>query len=138
MLKHCAICLAIATPATADMVVAAHTIRAQTLLSATDLAIQPGQMAGTVTNPNVLIGQEARVAIYAGRPIRLSDVGPPAIVERNQVVSLLFAQGVLSIATEGRALDRAGVGELVRVMNMSSRTTISGLVLPDGRIKVSN
>lgn len=138
MLRYCAICLFIAAPAAADMVVAAHTIRAQTLLSANDLAVQSGQMAGTAANPAELIGQEARVAIYAGRPIRLSDVGPPAIVERNQMVSILFAQDFLSIATEGRALDRAGVGEIIRVMNMSSRTTVSGRVLPDGRIKVSN
>lgn len=138
MLRYCAFCLLIAGPAAAEIVVAAHTIRAQTVLSANDLAVQPGQKAGTLANPAELIGQETRVAIYAGRPIRLSDVGPPAIVERNQMVSILFARGFLSIATEGRALDRAGVGEIVRVMNMSSRATVSGRVLPDGRIKVSN
>ena len=38
--------------------------------------------------------------------------------------------------TEGRAPDRGGVGEAVRVMNLTSRQIVSGTVAPDGSIKV--
>lgn len=124
-------------PAAADIIVAARTIRPQSVIARSDLAIQPGEAAGTTGSPADLIGKEARVAIYAGRPVRPSDVGPPAVIERNQIVPILFKRGGLSITTEGRALDRAGVGEVVRVMNLSSRTTVSGHVLKDGRVEVS-
>ena len=121
----------------ADMVLAAHTIRAQSIISAQDLVVKPGEAVGVAVDPAVLIGQEARVAIYAGRPVRLTDVGPPAVVDRNQIVPLIFQANGLRIATEGRSLSRAGVGEYVRVMNLSSRMTVTGQVLPDGRIMVS-
>ena len=81
--------LAFAGPALADTVVAAHTLRAQTIVTAADLAFEPGEIAGGTSDPNELIGMETRVAIYAGRPVRPGDVGPPAIIERNQIIPLL-------------------------------------------------
>jgi flagella basal body P-ring formation protein FlgA len=123
-------------PVQADTIVAARTIRAQTILTGQDLAIKRNDIDGGVTSDQ-LIGMEARVSLYAGRPISLTDVGPPALVERNQIVPLIYEVNGLRISAEGRSLARAGPGEYVRVMNMSSRTTIMGQVQPDGRIRIS-
>ncbi|MFN3207682.1 MAG: flagellar basal body P-ring formation chaperone FlgA [Roseovarius sp.] len=123
--------------ASADTVVAAQTIRPQTVLTTAHLALKPGDVTGGVEDPALLVGLETRTALYAGRPIRPGDVGPPAIVERNQIVPLIFAANGLRISTEGRSLDRAGPGEYVRVMNMTSRNTVTGRVGPDGRVLVS-
>lgn len=128
--------LVLPASAQADVIVAARTIRAQTILSAQDLVIKQGDSVDAVL-PEDLIGQETRVSLYAGRPIRISDVGPPAVVDRNQIVPLIYDRNGLRIATEGRSLSRAGPGEYIRVMNMSSRTTVSGRVMPDGRVLVS-
>lgn len=128
---------AFAAPVLADTVVAAHTIRPQTVLTAQDLVMKTGDVPGGLVDPAALIGMETRVALYAGRPIRATDVGPAAIVERNQIVPLIFERNGLRISTEGRSLDRAGPGEFVRVMNMSSRATVSGRVSADGRVLVS-
>ena len=49
---------------------------------------------------------------------------------------MIYADGPLRIATEGRALDRAAAGEAVRVMNLASRQTVTGTVAPDGSIEV--
>jgi flagella basal body P-ring formation protein FlgA len=122
--------------ALAETVVAARTIRAQTILTAQDLVVKPQQIVGTFDDPVMLIGMEARVALYAGRPIRQGDIGPPAIIDRNQIVMLIYMAGGLLISTEARALARGGVGDRVRVLNMSSRLTVEGLVLPDGRVRV--
>ena len=48
-----------------------------------------------------------KVALYPGRPILESQLGAPALIERNAVVRMPYARGALSIVTEGRALDRA-------------------------------
>ncbi|WP_420820885.1 flagellar basal body P-ring formation chaperone FlgA [Roseovarius dicentrarchi] len=126
-----------AGPSLADTVVAARTIRAQTLITAQDLAVKSVDVVGAIADPARVVGQEARVALYAGRPIRPGDVGPPALVERNQIIALIYDKSGLSITTEGRSLSRAGPGEMVRVMNMTSRITVTGQVLPDGRVFVS-
>jgi flagella basal body P-ring formation protein FlgA len=123
-------------PALADLIIATRTIRPQEILGPSDLLLQGGADQSNVTLED-LIGQEARVALYAGRPVRAGDVGPPAVVERNQVVSLIYLRGGLEIMTEGRSLDRAGIGDHVRVMNLASRATVSGRVTASGRILVS-
>ena len=82
------------------------------------------------------VGQEAKVALYPGRPILDSQLGAPALVERNAMVRMTYASGPLRIVTEGRALDRAGAGEPVRVMNLASRQTVTGTVAADGSIEV--
>ena len=131
------LCLLIADPALADIVVAARTLRAQTTLTPADLNVEPGDMPGTFAGKAELIGKETRVVLYEGRPILPEDIGPPALVERNQIVTLAYDRAGLSIRVEGRSLARAGVGETVRVMNLSSRSTLSGRVQADGTVLVS-
>jgi flagella basal body P-ring formation protein FlgA len=123
-------------PALAETVVATRTIRPQSILTAADLAVRDGRLPGAFERPDRLIGQETRVVLYAGRPVLPEDIGPPAVVERNQVVTLSYRRGGLVIRMEGRSLARAGVGEVVRVMNLQSRTTVSGRVRADGTVHV--
>lgn len=126
-----------AAPAPADTVVAVRTLRATALIGPADLAVVPGEVPGGLSDPARAIGQEARVVLYAGRPVLAADIGPPALVERNQIVRLIFRAGPVSMMAEGRALDRAGVGDTLRVMNLDSRNTVTGLVGPDGSVHVT-
>ncbi|MEM7596272.1 MAG: flagellar basal body P-ring formation chaperone FlgA [Pseudomonadota bacterium] len=122
----------------ADIVIATRTIRAQSVILPGDLTVAEGDLIGAAQDPGQVIGQEARIAIYAGRPVRLNDIGPPAVIQRNQLVPLVFQKNGLHITAEGRSLSRASPGERVRVMNLSSRTTVSGWVAPDGTVFVAN
>lgn len=130
-------CLMAGTPAAAQTVLAARTVRSQTILTPGDLKLSEIQVPGAFSSLDEILGQEARVVLYAGRPIRIEDVGPPAIIERNQLVTLLYSRNGLTIATEARALSRAGVGDRIKVMNLASRSTITGTVRADGIISVS-
>ena len=125
-----------ATPAYAQSVIAARTIRAQTIITAEDILITEDAIDGAYTRLDEVIGFESRVALYAGRPVRSGEVGPPALVERNQIVPLIYQGGGLVISAEGRALGRAGLGESIRVMNLASRQTVSGRIRADGTIVV--
>jgi flagella basal body P-ring formation protein FlgA len=126
-------------PATlwSESLIANRNIRPTTILTAADFTVIADRIDGAADHPDLAIGMEARVAIYAGRPIRPEDLGPPALVDRNQIVTLHFATGGLTIQAEGRMLDRGGYGDVVRVMNLASRTTITGTVQADGTIRVS-
>ncbi|MCE6960930.1 flagellar basal body P-ring formation protein FlgA [Cereibacter sphaeroides] len=135
-MRAAVILLLLAGAAQADSVVAARTVRALSVLGPEDLAMQPDDIPGALTDMLQAVGQEARVALYAGRPVRAADIGPPAIVDRNQIVPLAYALGALDIRAEGRALARGGVGDVIRVMNLSSRTTVSGRIAEDGSVRV--
>jgi flagella basal body P-ring formation protein FlgA len=120
----------------AQSVTPVRAIRAQTILAAEDLTLAEAAVPGAIADIAAAVGREARVTLYPGRPILGGQIGAPALVERNQLVRMTYAQGPLSIVTEGRALDRAGAGEPVRVMNLASRQTVTGTVTPDGGIEV--
>lgn len=132
MIRACLCLCLLAGPAFADTVVAARTIPAQSMIMPEDVMMNSRDIPGGVSDATQIIGMEARVALYAGRPIRQGDVGFPAVVERNQIIPLLFQQNGLVISTEGRALDRAGPGDLIRVMNISSRSTVTARIGTDG------
>ena len=121
----------------ADVVTPTRTLRPGTLITAQDLTIRDGLQVGAFDRITGVAGQEARVALYAGRPIPFEAIGPPAIVNRNQIVPLSFETSGLSITTDGRAMERGGVGDRIRIMNLQSRATLFGLVQANGTIKVT-
>lgn len=125
-----------ALPAQGESLVASRTIRAQSVLVPADVRSVDEAFVGALSDPASAIGLESRVTIYAGQPLRAADLGAPALIERNQIVTLIYQSGALMIATEGRALSRAGTGEAVRIMNLASRTTVSGFVADDGTVHV--
>ncbi|HGG63074.1 MAG TPA: flagellar basal body P-ring formation protein FlgA [Rhodobacteraceae bacterium] len=128
----------LAAPAAADTLVAARTVRSHAIITPADITIKDVVVPGALTFPEEAIGQEARVVLYAGRPIRPGDIGPAAIVDRNQIVRLIYKSGSLQIIADGRSLGRGGVGDYIRVMNLSSRTTVSGIIAADGSVTVGN
>ncbi|WP_368185780.1 flagellar basal body P-ring formation chaperone FlgA [Aestuariibius sp. HNIBRBA575] len=125
-------------PAFSETLLASRTIRSQEIIGPEDVVLAAGNYAGGVSDPSLLIGMEARVALYAGRPIRLGDVSTPAVVERNAIITLIYDRAGLVISTEGRALERAAAGDYIRVMNLASRTTITARVEENGSATVSN
>lgn len=136
-MRWCIAFLMMVQSVAADVVTPTRTLRPGSLIAASDLTIRDGEHPDAFDRITDVAGQEARVALYAGRPIPFEAVGPPSIVNRNQIVPLTFRASGLSITTEGRAMERGGVGDRIRIMNLQSRATLFGLVQPDGSIKVT-
>ena len=130
--------LLLADAAGADTVFAVRNLPAQTVIGPADVFVQPLDVPGAETRLDDVIGREARMTIYKDRPVLVAATGAPTIVQRNQVVPLIYQTGSLVIQAEGRALDRAGIGETIRVMNLASRQTVSGRIRADGTIAVGS
>ena len=120
----------------ADSLIAARTLQAHSVLQEDDMVLVAAELPGALTSPGLAVGQETRVAIYAGRPILASAVGPAALVERNQTVMLIYQSSGVSISTEGRALDRGAEGDRIKVMNNVSKVTVTGVIGPGGTVHV--
>ena len=128
----------LAAPAGAESLVALRTLPAQTVVTEADVALVEAQIDGALTAVAPALGQEVRTTVYAGRPLRAENLGPPALVDRNQTVTLVYLAGGLTILAEGRALARGAEGEVIRAMNLSSKTTVSGRVDGQGRLVVGD
>ncbi|QDC11493.1 flagellar basal body P-ring formation protein FlgA [Oceanicola sp. D3] len=136
MLRLLALLCLLASPLRAEMLVAARMIPAGSVLEPRDVLLREGRATGAVEAVEDAMGLEARVVLYPGRPIRAADLGPPALIDRNQIVTLVYRQNGLLIATEARALGRGGVGDMLKVMNLASRSTVTGQVDAAGRVIV--
>ena len=137
MIRIALLLLLVASAAHAEVVVAVRTIPANTIITADDISLHEIRGAEGETDPYLFVGMEARIALYSGRPLHLPDVRLPAIVERNQIIPLKFQNGNLIISTDGRSLARASPGEIIRVLNLASRTTVSAKIGTDGVAYVS-
>lgn len=135
-ISACILLIFACLPAWADIVVPTRTLRARHIVQSSDLTVQPGDALGALDDPRKIVGQEVRATLYAGRPVTQADFGPPALIERNDLVVLVFRQTGLTISTEGRALGRGAPGERIRAMNLASRTTVSGRISRNGNIEV--
>lgn len=123
-------------PGLADAVVATRTLRAGDVIQPSDVRLATDQN-GTLNDPAQAIGLETRVMVSEGRPLRPEHLSSPTLVARNQAVTIIYDKGPLRIEAEGRALTAGSAGQSVRVMNSSSRVTVTGRVSSDGTISVA-
>lgn len=132
-----AICFAFgAGPVMAETVFAQKTIRPREMITAEAIHLQDVRVAGGARTLEDVIGSEVKHAVYAGRPILSGNLVKAALIERNQVATAVFVLNGLTITTEARALERGAAGDVIRAMNLSSKSTLRTEVLADGSLKV--
>ena len=69
------LCLLPCAPVLADSVVPTRTIRAHAIIVEADVVLRPGTDGTGFARVADVVGQEARVVLYPGRPVMLDDVG---------------------------------------------------------------
>lgn len=114
-------------------IVAAHTLRVGTILGPDDLQMRDLEDQKRMDQ---MLGLEMRKAVYAGHPVTQAHLGPPTLVKRNEIVAMAYRTGSLGIRTEGRALTRGGKGEVVEIMNLTSRQTVRAVVVGTRQVEV--
>lgn len=96
-----------------------------------DVAIAPVAEAR-----RAIIGKSARRTLLPGEPIGPSDVGSPRVVTNGAEITLVYVEDGLTISTSASALQDGTAGEVIRVRNNDSGVIISGVVQPDGSVRV--
>jgi flagella basal body P-ring formation protein FlgA len=85
-----------------------------------------------------LVGKMAKRTLLPGRLIATIAVENPRAVSNGAEIKLVYRDGPLTIVTFAMALDNGAVGDTIRVRNSDSGTIISGIILPDGSVSVSD
>ncbi len=93
--------------------------------------------AGAAQRLDQVIGQQLRRPMASGMPFMAADLGAPAMVERNGLVTMLLEAPGLSLTAQGRALETGPRGSVVPVMNLASRNIVEGEVVGPGRVRVA-
>ncbi|NQU69446.1 MAG: flagellar basal body P-ring formation protein FlgA [Rhodospirillales bacterium] len=89
-----------------------------------------------VTEEESLIGQQALRTLAAGKPVRMRDVRSRVLVVKGSLATLMLKTNRMILSVRVLAMENAGMGETVRVLNTRSKKTIEGIVTGAGRIVV--
>lgn len=90
-----------------------------------------------VVDAQKLVGLTPRRGIPAMKPLTSSDVQMPVLVKKGDIVTIALKNGSISLTAQGRALDDGAEGAAIRVMNTSSKQTISAAVTGTGTVAVA-
>lgn len=82
------------------------------------------------------IGKRARVALATRRPVTLSMLASAPMVRKGDVVQLLIEAPGMRLSVAGEALESAGAGDRVRVVNPASKKEMTGQVVAHGTVVV--
>lgn len=92
--------------------------------------------ADAATDPDAVVGLAARRTLRAGAAVGGRDVSAPQVIKANDVVTLVFEDGGVSLTLQAKALSGGAVGETISAQNVTSRKTIQAVVAGPGQAVV--
>ncbi len=84
-----------------------------------------------------VVGKMARRTLLPGRAILPIAINNPRAVVNGAEVRLVYVDGGLTIVASASALQDGAVGDTIKVRNVDSGLTVSGIIQPDGSVRVS-
>lgn len=89
-----------------------------------------------ISDAGQLIGLAAKRGLRVGQPIRTSEVRTPRLVTKGQIVTLIVQTPSMTLTSQGRAMEEGGRGDVIRITNTQSRTTVEGTINRSGVVTV--
>ncbi len=83
------------------------------------------------------VGMQMRKQLRAGQALRVADLAKPDLVQRDQTVTLIYQSIGLYLTIRGKALEGGTEGDVVSVVNLQSKRTVSGVVIGRGQVSIS-
>jgi flagella basal body P-ring formation protein FlgA len=95
------------------------------------------EVGGDLAGRGLAVGMQARKQLRAGQALKTADLAKPDLVTRDQSVTLIYESTGLYLTIRGKALEGGTEGDVVNVLNLQSKRTVSGVVSGRGQVTVS-
>jgi flagella basal body P-ring formation protein FlgA len=125
---------------TVEAVVLARGVERNELIKSSDVVIErrpKAEVGNDVASRDRALGMQARRQMRAGQALKNADLAKPDLVQRDQSVMLIYETAGLYLTIRGKALEGGTEGDVVSVMNLQSKRTVSGIVVGRGQVAVS-
>jgi flagella basal body P-ring formation protein FlgA len=125
---------------TVEAAVLARGIERNELIKSSDVVIErrpKAEVGADAASRDRAVGMQARRQLRAGQAGRLADLAKPDLVQRDQSVTLIYETPGLYLTVRGKAQDSGTEGDVVNVLNLQSKRTVSGVVTGRGQVSIS-
>jgi flagella basal body P-ring formation protein FlgA len=125
---------------TVDAAVLARDVERNDVLKASDIVTErrpKAQVGNDATTRDRALGMQMRKQLRAGQALRSADLAKPDLVQRDQTVTLIYEAAGLYLTIRGKALEGGTEGDVVSVVNLQSKRTVSGVVIGRGQVSIS-
>jgi flagella basal body P-ring formation protein FlgA len=93
--------------------------------------------ADTVLSAEALVGMAPKRTLQADQPILNSELTPPLMIKRNELVTVIYRNGPILLSTRARALANGTRGDSVTLMNLNSKKPFEAIVTGPQQAEVS-
>lgn len=90
----------------------------------------------TIGTIEELIGMSPRRLVTAGKAIQITDLVAPQIVARGELITISLNEGTLSLTTQVKALESGAKGDVIRVVNINSNTSLQAQIIGEKQVAV--
>jgi flagella basal body P-ring formation protein FlgA len=125
---------------TVEAAVLARDVDRNTLLKFSDIVMErrpKAEVGNDAANHDRVIGMQTRRQMRAGQPLHGADLTKPDLVQRDQAVTLIYQTTGVYLTVRGKATEAGTDGDVVTVLNLQSKRTVSGVVVGRGQVSVS-
>ncbi len=127
--------------ATVQIATVARTIEHGGVLKESDVLMErrPRAEVGrdVVTKREQAAGLAARNSLQPGRPLRISDLMTPDLIQRNETVTLIYQMPGILLTLRGKAVESGAEGDVINVINEQSKRTLQGTIVGPGRVAIN-
>src|SRR5882724_12161351 len=125
---------------TIEAAVLARNIERNEVLKSSDVVVErrpKAEVGADAAGRDRAVGMQARRQLRAGQALRVADLAKPDLVQRDQNVTLIYESPGLYLTVRGKALEGGTEGDVVNVMNLQSKRTVSGTVSGRGQVSIT-
>lgn len=124
---------------TVEAAVLARGLERNEVLKSSDVVVErrpKAEVGNDVLTRDRAVGMQARRQLRAGQALKGADVAKPDLVQRDQGVTLIYETAGIYLTVLGKALEAGTEGDVVNVLNLQSKRTVSGVVVGRGRVAI--
>ena len=125
---------------TVEAAVLARNVEHNEVIKSSDVMIErrpKAEVGGDVAARDRVVGMQARKQLRAGQALKTADLAKPDLVTRDQNVTMIYEAVGLYLTIRGKALEGGTEGDVVNVLNLQSKRTVSGVVVGRGQVSIS-
>jgi len=83
-----------------------------------------------------VLGKRLLRNISAGTPLKKEILGSPLLVSRGSLITLSIEGRNIRIHAQGKALEKGGKGETIKVLNIDSKKRLEGIIVDVNSVRI--